>query len=80
MTNVYVMALHLFIGPWPLSQFLNPTYSRQDSLDGGSARDKADATHKTSTPRVGFEHTTLVFRRTKTVHGLESAATVNGRL
>jgi hypothetical protein len=34
------MALQPF-GPWPLFQFLNPTQSRQDSLDEGSARRKA---------------------------------------
>jgi hypothetical protein len=28
------------VGPWPLFQFLNPIHSRQDSLDGGSARRK----------------------------------------
>jgi hypothetical protein len=35
------MALQPFVEPWPLFQFLNPIHSRQDSLDGGSARRKA---------------------------------------
>jgi hypothetical protein len=35
------MALQSFVGPWPLFQFLDPTHSRQDTLDGGSARRKA---------------------------------------
>jgi hypothetical protein len=35
------MALELFVGLLPLFPFLNPTHSRQDSLDGGSARRKA---------------------------------------
>jgi hypothetical protein len=30
-----------FVGPCPLFRFLNPLRSRQDSLDGGSARRKA---------------------------------------
>jgi hypothetical protein len=34
------MALQPF-GPWPLFQFLNPIYSRQDYSDGGSVRRKA---------------------------------------
>jgi hypothetical protein len=29
-------------GPWPLFQFLNPIHSPLDSLDGESARRKAD--------------------------------------
>jgi hypothetical protein len=35
------IALQPFVGPWPLFQFLNPIYSRQYSLDGGSACRKA---------------------------------------
>jgi hypothetical protein len=71
------------VGPWPLLQFLNPIHSRQDSLDGESARLKA-ATYtqnkrtQTSMPRVGFEPTTPVFERAKTVHALGRAVTVIG--
>jgi hypothetical protein len=35
------MALQPFVGSWPLFQFLDPIHSRQDSLDGGSARREA---------------------------------------
>jgi hypothetical protein len=42
------MILQPFVGPWPLFQFLNPIHSRQDSLDGGSARRKASTLYKTN--------------------------------
>jgi hypothetical protein len=78
------MALQPF-GPWPIFQFLNPIQSRQDSLDGGSARletatytpnsTNTEKTHtQASMPRVGFKPTIPVFERSKTVH----AATVIG--
>jgi hypothetical protein len=35
------MTLQPFVRPWPLFQFRNPIHSRQDSLDGESARRKA---------------------------------------
>jgi hypothetical protein len=35
---------------------------------------------KTSMPRLGFEPTTTVFERVKTVHALDRAATVIDRL
>jgi hypothetical protein len=44
---VEAISIYLFIGlqpfvvPWPLFQFLNPIHSQQDSLDGGSVRQKA---------------------------------------
>jgi hypothetical protein len=67
------MALQPF-GPWPLF------FSVSDSLDGGSARRKA-ATYagqqiqnkrtQPSMPRVGFEPTTPMFERAKTVHALD---------
>jgi hypothetical protein len=52
-------------------------------LDGGPARRKA-ATYtqnkrtQTFMPRVGFEPTTPVFERAKTVYALDRAATVIG--
>jgi hypothetical protein len=72
-------------------QFLNPKHSRQASLDGGSARRKVvtytqDNTKtqnkfvQTSMSRVGFELTTLVFERAKTIHALDRAATVIGQV
>jgi hypothetical protein len=39
--EIIIMALQPTVGFWPLSQFLDPIHSRQDSLDGGSARRKA---------------------------------------
>jgi hypothetical protein len=57
-------------------------------LGGGSARRKAAAytqsnttqnrLTQTSIPRMGFEHTTPMFERAKTVHALDRAATVIG--
>jgi hypothetical protein len=74
------MALQSF-GPWTLFQFLNPIHSRQDSLEGGSARRKAatyiqNKRRQTSMPRVEFEPTIPVLKRAKTVHALDRAATV----
>jgi hypothetical protein len=63
------MALRPF-EPWPLFQFLNPIHSRQDSLDGGSARRKAATYTETSMSRV--------FERAKTVHAFDRVATVIG--
>jgi hypothetical protein len=34
------LAVQSFVGPWPLFHFLDVLRSRQDSLDGGSARRK----------------------------------------
>jgi hypothetical protein len=76
------MTLRHFVGPWQSFQFRN----RYDSFDGGSARRKA-ATYRTqtqnkrtqtSTPRIGFEPTTPVLARAKTIHDLDRAATVIG--
>jgi hypothetical protein len=39
-TNIFSLWLYSPCGPWPLFQFLNPTNSRYDYLDGGSARRK----------------------------------------
>jgi hypothetical protein len=84
------MALQPFAGPWELFQFLNPIYSRYDSLEGGSVRRKATTyTHtttqtqnkrtQTSVPRMGFEHTVPPFKREKRAHALDRAATVIGK-
>jgi hypothetical protein len=37
----FIMALQPFVASWPHFQFLDPTHSRYDSLDGGAARRKA---------------------------------------
>jgi hypothetical protein len=89
--SIYLsMALQSFVGPWSLFNFLILyTVGCTDSLDGGSARQKpATCTDKTPQtqniprqtfmPRVGFEPMILVFERAKTVHTLDSAATVIG--
>jgi hypothetical protein len=56
-------------------------------LDAGSALRKAatytqyntqNKRRQTSMPEVGFDPTTPVFERTKTVHALDGAATVIG--
>jgi hypothetical protein len=52
-------------------------------MDGGSAGRKAtlytqSKRTQTSTPRVGFQPTTLVLWRAKTVHALDRTATVIG--
>jgi hypothetical protein len=41
---IIIMAQQPFMELWPLFQFLDPIHSRQDPLDGGSARRKA-STH-----------------------------------
>jgi hypothetical protein len=77
------MVLQSFVRPWPLIQFLDPIHSRQDSLDGGSARRKA-ATYtqnertQTSMPLVGLEPTIPASERAKTLHDLYRAVTVIG--
>jgi hypothetical protein len=68
-------------------QFLNPVHSRYNYLDGGSARHMTSTYTQDNTNRinahsqtfmiwVGFERTTPVFERAKTVQALDSAATV----
>jgi hypothetical protein len=74
------MALQPF-GPWTLFQFLNPIRSRYGPLDEASALcntvtyTQNKCTH-TSMPKLGFELTTPVFERWKTVHALDRATTV----
>jgi hypothetical protein len=62
------MALQTFSWVFTDFQFLNPIQSRQDSLDGGSAR------RKTFMPRVVSEPTIPAFEREGTVHALDRAA------
>jgi hypothetical protein len=40
-TITIIMTLHPFVGPWPLSKFLNHIHSREGSVHGGSVRRKA---------------------------------------
>jgi hypothetical protein len=79
------MAVQPF-GPWPLFQFLDPIHSRQTLWTGHQTVARPLPTHRktqtqnkrtqTSMARVGFEPTTTVFGRAKTVHGLDRAATL----
>jgi hypothetical protein len=70
------IALQPFVGPWPLFHLGNLTRSRYDCLDVVSGRYLHTGQHKnrinidirTSTPSVGFESTTPVFERVKSVH------------
>jgi hypothetical protein len=72
------MALQLFVGAWPLFQFRNLTQS-VGLLGWGISPSQGENkhTHK-SRLRVGFEPTTPVFSRARTVHALDRAATVIG--
>jgi hypothetical protein len=74
------MALQPF-GPWPLFQSLNPIYSRWDSLDGVSARRKVATYTQNNTnfhASCGIRTQDQAFERAKTVHALDSAATLIG--
>jgi hypothetical protein len=76
--NVSVYRSAASVGPWPPFQFLNPIHSRQDSLDGGSARRRAATYTQTSMLRVELEPTIPVFEVVTTVHALDPAPTVIG--
>jgi hypothetical protein len=81
------MYLSIHIVPtWSIGHSWNTSFhfsflilkSRQDSLDGGSARHKAAINTNTSMPYVGFETTIPVFEGAKEFHVLDRAATVIG--
>jgi hypothetical protein len=86
------MAVHSFVGPWPLFQFLNlgvytvgrtPWMGDQPVASPLHTHRTTQAQNKrtqTSMPRVGFETTILVFERAKTVHALNLAATMLGHM
>jgi hypothetical protein len=74
---------------WALAafRFLNPIYDRTpwtgDQLVARPLREHRTAQTQnkrtqTSMPRVGFEPTTPVFKRAKTVHAFDRAVTVIG--
>jgi hypothetical protein len=74
-----------FVGPWQLFQFVIPKHTRWDCLDEGSVYRNAsiyteDNKHRkyaqTNKPRVGFEITITVLQLAKTIHVLDSAASV----
>jgi hypothetical protein len=73
---------------WRLFQFLNLIYSLRTRWTGDQLVVKKLPTHGTTQPqktrtqismsRVAFEPTTLVFEHAKSIHSLDSAATVIG--
>jgi hypothetical protein len=54
---IIIMALQLFVGPWPLFQFLDPVHSRYDPLDGGSPPRKASTYTQNNTNRKNAHNT-----------------------
>jgi hypothetical protein len=75
------MALQPFVGPWPLFRFLilytvGRTPWTRDQLVARPLPKRR--TTQTQIPWVGFEPTTPVFERVKTVHASDRAATVIG--
>jgi hypothetical protein len=78
------IALEPFVGPRPLFQFRNPIHSRTPwKGDWPVARPlpthRTTQTEQTHMHREGFERTTPLFERAKTVHALDSVATAIGR-
>jgi hypothetical protein len=81
------MALQPF-GPWPFFNFLILYTVGRTPLTGNQHVARPLPIHrttqtqnkriKTSMPRVGFDPTTLVLDRAKTVHALDGAAAVIG--
>jgi hypothetical protein len=89
--SVYLsMALQPFAGPWPLFQFHDLIQSRRTPLAGNRPVAKPLTAHRTaqtqnkrtqtSIPWVGFEPTTPVLERAKTVYVLDRATTVSAFL
>jgi hypothetical protein len=82
------MVLQPFVGPWPVLSFLmlytvgrTPWTGEQPVARPLPVQRTTKTQNKrtqTSMPRVGFERTTPVFERAKTVHALDRAATVIG--
>jgi hypothetical protein len=76
------MAQQPFVGPWPLFQFHNPIHNRLGNKPVASpvptlrTIQRVNKRKQTYTPRVGFEPTIPAFKRAKTVHALDCAATV----
>jgi hypothetical protein len=83
------MALQPFVGPWPLFQLLDLSYTAgrtpwtadqpvaRPLPTHGTAQTQNKRT-QTSMPQVGFEPTIPMFERAKTVHALDRAVTVIG--
>jgi hypothetical protein len=56
--SISCISLSIYVGPWPLFEFLNPIHSRSDSLDGGSARRKA-ATYTVESTNTEYTNTDI---------------------
>jgi hypothetical protein len=84
-----IMALHPFVGPWPLYEFLNLHTVGMTPWTGDQSVARPLPTHRTTQtqnkrtqtfmPRVGFENITPKFNQEKTVQALDGAATVVDR-
>jgi DNA-binding transcriptional regulator of glucitol operon len=82
------MALQPFVGPWPHFQFLNLYAVSRTPWTGDRTVARLLPAHgttqiqnkrtQTSIPRMGFESTTPVLEREKTVHVLDRTANVIG--
>jgi hypothetical protein len=72
------MAVQPFVAPLPLFQFLNHIQVGRNPWTGDQPAARPLPTYRTAqtqnkrtqTPRVGFEHTTTMFERAKTVHAI----------
>jgi hypothetical protein len=89
----FTMALPAHSGPWPLIQFRNHYFTdgrtpwtsdqlvaRALSKYRTTQTEKNAYTHQTSMPSMGFEPTISASERAKTVHALDRAATVTGKI
>jgi hypothetical protein len=80
------MAVQPFVGLWPLFSYLIVYTVGRTPWTGISRRRAAASTYRaaqtqnkrtlTSMPQMGFERTTSVFERAKSIDALDSAATV----
>jgi hypothetical protein len=75
-STVIIMALRPFVGPWLLFSFLI-LFTFRSSLSEGRPLHRTKDT-QTSMHRVGFEPTTPIFDREKTVRASDRAVNVNG--
>jgi hypothetical protein len=87
--SIYLsMALHPFLVPWPIFQFLDLFRQSVELLGRGisssqgrylyTVQHKQNKRTQTSMSQMGFEPTIPVFERAKTVHDLDRTATVIG--
>jgi hypothetical protein len=77
MTYNLSMALQPFVGSCSLFQFSNPIHSRQDSLDGGSARRQA-STYTQNNTKTEQMHTDIHASRGIRTHDFSDLAVEDG--